>query len=217
MKRKAVVLLITLFFITAISLLILKNLEDSNSFIEETAMDTKLSQIKITHNNIKDEVINLANRYKSNTDEILEITSQGIPFKYGDISFDLTLDDHISGDCYLNGIDQNNTLYDICSTDTINKIVYQYDFIKMLEQYKPFSSKDQLEYFLQKYKELTRDDRIDEVKDSFSFIKPLDENSTKRYLQCNYKAVIKDMKVKGEFIFEVETKKIVSSQLISSY
>ena len=54
--KKSIVLLVSLFFITAISALIIKNLDDTDSYISEQNSKFSKTQIIFLINNIKDEV-----------------------------------------------------------------------------------------------------------------------------------------------------------------
>lgn len=217
MKKQAVVLLITLFFISSISLLILKNLDDSNSFIDEISLGDKLTQIKLTHKNIQDEVIDLTSKHSENIDDILEVTSIGVPFNYADIELTITLQEYIPSGCYFNNIKKTETLYDMCDdSEIVDSILYQYDFRELLDKYQPFDSQEQIDYFLEQYRNLTRDENIDKIKDHIIYVKPLDENSTSdgdRYLQCTYDAVIKESSVKGNFIYKLNGSKIISNNI----
>jgi hypothetical protein len=57
--KKSIVLLISLFFIAAISALIIKNLDDTDSYISEQNSKFSKTQIIFLINNIKDEVSNV--------------------------------------------------------------------------------------------------------------------------------------------------------------
>ncbi len=54
--KKSIVLLISLFFIAAVSLLILKNLEDTNSYVNEQNSKFSKTQMMFLLNNAKDEI-----------------------------------------------------------------------------------------------------------------------------------------------------------------
>ena len=56
--QKSIVLLVSLFFISAISVLIIKNLDDTDSYISEQNSKFSKTQIIFLINNIKDEVSN---------------------------------------------------------------------------------------------------------------------------------------------------------------
>lgn len=207
MKKKAVILLITLFFISVISLVILKNLDDSEKFFNEVTFDTVSNQVMISDKNIKDELLGLIKRYNDDDeiDKILEITSSGVPLEYGDINLTLSMSDYTFQDCYLNDITTPEKLIDNCDEYTSNNILYLYDFVELLKSFgNNINTKEKLDYFLTKYKQNTKDDKIDLVKDRFEVIKmpPEDSNSSKRYLQCDYILRVSDKNVSCSFIIE---------------
>ncbi len=212
MKKKGVVLLITLFFITAISVLILKNLDDSEKFIDEVSQDVSLTQINITNKNVQDEVIKLVNKYHDNIDELLEISSLGIPFDYGDIKLFIKIEDYEFKDCNLNDVSNTEQLYSKCSTFTTENILYSYEFIEQLKKYKPkdgFKNQKQIEFFLDKYKLSTKDEKIDEVRENLEFLKMPDSETTSiRYLKCSFNIDIDNIKAISEFVFKVGQTKI---------
>ena len=88
--KKAVVLLLTLFFITAISALILKNLSDTETFLEEQNYIINNTQVLITIKNTQNEVSKLISKYKESIDEALEneILKESIPLKIKDLELD---------------------------------------------------------------------------------------------------------------------------------
>ena len=208
-QKKGVVLLITLFFITAISILILKNLDDSNQFIKEVSHDTALTQINITNKNVQDEVIKLVNNYQDNIDELLEISSNGIPFNYGDIQLFIKIEEYYPKDCNLNEIKNPDDISAKCISIGDN-ISYPYDFMQVVKKYKPkngFENQKQLEFVIDKYKLSSRDDKIDIVKDNFGFFTiPLDQYS--RYLTCSFDININNIKATSEFVFKLGLTKI---------
>ncbi|MCP4971844.1 MAG: hypothetical protein GY932_14765 [Arcobacter sp.] len=67
--KKGVVLLITLFFITAISVLVLKNLDDTDKFLEKQNYIINNTQAIISIKNIKDEVSKILKRNLVNMDK----------------------------------------------------------------------------------------------------------------------------------------------------
>ena len=205
MKKQSIVLLITLSFITAISLIMLKNLNDSEKFIKEVSFTSDLAQIKIAHSNIQDEIIKYLNKNKDKSDiidGIIEIVEMGIPLEYGDLSVTFNLDDFAPLDCYLNDIKTVEQLTTKCGEEMVDNITYPYEFIDKLKKYKPFSSKYQIDYFLDDYIQDTKDDKIYLVKNDFEFLK-IDSNSSFRYLECNYDISLENIESSGKFIFKL--------------
>ena len=83
--RKGIVLLITIFFISAISILILQNLKNTEEYLDTISFDTKLSQTQISMDNIQDEIPKFFKKNKDNIDQILENTAI-LPLSFGDIN-----------------------------------------------------------------------------------------------------------------------------------
>jgi hypothetical protein len=81
--KKSVILLITLFFITALSLLILKNLNDTDSFVEKQNYSLNNTQVLIAVKNTKNEVSKLLKQNREFIDDALdnEIFQTSIPIK----------------------------------------------------------------------------------------------------------------------------------------
>jgi len=211
MKKPAVVLLITIFFIMSISALIFKNLDDSKKFIDEVSLDISLVQLNITKKNIEDEVIKLANKYKDNIDELLAISSSSLPFDYADIKTVITLDEYDFKECKINNIKSVQWLYDKCDENITENILYPYDFVEQLKKYKPLKTKEQIEYFLQEYQQETKDDKIHLIKDEFEYFNVSDINST--YLKCDYSVDINGINTEGEFIFKLGSRTLLLSNI----
>ncbi|MEA3383985.1 MAG: hypothetical protein U9Q20_04850 [Campylobacterota bacterium] len=213
MKKNGIVLLITLFFIFSISIIILKNLDDSQNFIEEVNLDHSLSQLKLTNENLKDEIINLTFNYKENIDELLEVTTFGIPFSYGDLNLTIKLEEYFPSNCYLNDINSSEQLNNNCDRVVVENILYQYDFIEILNQLKPISNQAQLKYFLDTYYYKTKDEQILTIGNNFDFIK-IDTNSSKRYLDCNYELNTYSLNSSCNFIYELNSKELLSFNFV---
>jgi len=55
-RKKGIILLVTIFFITTISILILQNLQDTDMFLDELSYDKSSIQMQISIKNVKDEI-----------------------------------------------------------------------------------------------------------------------------------------------------------------
>lgn len=80
--KKSIVLLVSLFFIAAISALIIKNLDDTDSYISEQNSKFSKTQILFLINNIKDEISNVIvlNNTNENTEKDYIKPYYGIAF-----------------------------------------------------------------------------------------------------------------------------------------
>ena len=219
MQKKSIVLLITLFFITTISLIIMKNLEDSNKLIQTSNLDMTLTQLNISNQNIDQEVIKLLKDHSEDIDEILDITSLGVPFEYNGIDTIITINEFIPNQCNINDINNSQDLENRCDDNILNNILYKYDFVRLLKKYrllnksKRIETKQQLEFFITKYIQETQDDKIHLITNELNFIK-IDSNESKRYLFCNYDLSFQDLNVTSSFIYELETKDILNKQYL---
>jgi hypothetical protein len=202
LKKQGVILLITLFFISALSVLILKNLDDSEQFINATALDNTLIQLKITSRNIEDQVRKLINKYSNNTDDVVKITQNGIPMNLKGIDMLIKLEYYNDIDCNINDINKSTNIIDICGEEVNNNINYQYDFKEILGTFHHIDNQKQLDYFLNKYIEVTHDDTIGNITNRFGYF-----NTDKgvHYLKCSYTIDMANTKAAGYFIFDTNS------------
>ncbi len=94
--KKGIVLLMTLFFITAISVLVLKNLKDTEQFLEKQNYQLNNTQILIAIKNTLKEVAKLIKENKESVDEALQndIFQNSIPFEIEDLKIDFTISNY---------------------------------------------------------------------------------------------------------------------------
>lgn len=86
--KKSIVLLISLFFISAISVLILKNLEDTDSYVSKQNSKFTKTQILLLIDNVKEEIsgaISAANGVESKGDYLKDYYGLPFPLKIKDI------------------------------------------------------------------------------------------------------------------------------------
>lgn len=126
--KKSIVLLVSLFFIAAISALIIKNLDDTDSYISEQNSKFSKTQIIFLINNIKDEVSSVIALNNENEDKQkdyikkyygiefpLEIKDARITFKlvpYEKENINMLQDDDIEKQKDLIELFYNNNVYD---------------------------------------------------------------------------------------------------------
>lgn len=91
--KKGIVLLITLFFITAISLLVLKNLSDTDEFLENDNLISNNTQVLIGVKNTQKEVSKLLVKYKDDVNEALEneLLSSTIPISIEELDIKFSI------------------------------------------------------------------------------------------------------------------------------
>lgn len=221
--KKSVVLLITLLFIMSISALLLKNFDTTDKLMKNISLNSQLTQLKITHKNIQDEVTSFFYKNKDDKEvlkKIIEITSLGFPFNVGELNIFLTIDYFIDESiCNINDIKTQEKLYESCDESITQNILYPYDFIYKLNQYqlkyKKIDTKAKLEYFLNDYKSDTKDTKIKDIYDSFSLVTLSEANNTDIDIyNVNYDFTTNDLNVSGNFLFDINTKKIINNSII---
>jgi hypothetical protein len=198
--QKSIVLLITLFFITTISILILQNLKDTDDFLNELAFDNSLSQIQITIDNIQKEIPKYLNKNKNNIDAILE-NFELIPLFYGNINIVLNIVEYTLGEFNINKLTIKNT----SSDKFMNNIINIYDFVQLVNKHKPYSSKDQILETINEYIELTHDKDILNIKDDFTYFSV---KKGVKLIECTYTLDVDNIESEVSFVFDLNTTSI---------
>ena len=172
--KKGVVLFISLLFIAVISLLILKNLEDTDSYISEQNAKFSKTQILFYISNTKDEIKNIL---EQNLDrEILkEYIGMEFPLFIQDAKITLKLEEYDKYNInllkekdeekykYLKDFLIRNDIYDI---ELLKKIYEEYTF--ELKDKNQMNSK-QLDFILEKFEKESYKTDILKVKDYIGF------------------------------------------------
>ena len=204
MKKKAIVLLISLFFIIAISTLILKNLDDSNEFINISQDTYNLTQTNITVNNVKDEVLKLFKNKKDNIDYLLGVLPNNLPLNFKNIMLQINITKIEPDELYnLN----NPNISDNIDDNMTNNIYYTYDFFSLIKD-KNITNFRQIDSLVNEYIFITKDKKILNIKDKFSFLDfntSIDNNNsnTNIYIKCDYNIDVNGLKSNANMIFKV--------------
>ena len=206
LQKKAVVLLMTLMFITSISVLILKNLKDSENFFKVIGTDTSLTQTQITITNVNKEIQEFFKSKKDeDIDEILSNMPEEIPFILNE---NITIILSISK--YQKEITHNvNDINDTYQNNEFNEnIDYPSIFFEILKEKrkilkdKNITNIHQVQSIIDEYIFKTKDKRILNIKDNFSYFTiPTDTNDT--YISCNYDININNINSTVNMIFKV--------------
>jgi len=211
MNKKAIVLFMTLIFIVVISTLIVYHLEQYQNFIQRLSLEHKLTQLKLTHENIKTQISKLLKQNKKNLNEILNILDEPLIFSYGNIDVTLQLQSFVPPPCNLNQIDPNKILSQQCSDDIVSNIEYEYDFMQLLSKYKTnyakFSSNAQIKFFLDDYILQTQDQKIKNIASLLGFL-----DASKNYIKLDYTITQENTKSYSTILFD-ENIKIVDFDL----
>jgi hypothetical protein len=72
LNKKAIVLFITLFFIVAFSILIMKNLDDTDKYIQQSEYQSNINQVLISIKNTQEQFSNLLSKHSNKIDDVLE-------------------------------------------------------------------------------------------------------------------------------------------------
>ena len=182
--KKSIVLLISLFFISALSILIIKNLEDTNLFFAEKNHKINKTQIITSFNNIQVEISEIFKNNKNNiTNIIAELNSEYIPIGIKDIliSFTITEYDKVNINLLSNKDSKDyaelTTLFSDYEISNFDGFKYVYKEIE--DEYK--NTKDENEGFVKNNKQIddiiniiiekTYNNEILNIKNKLGFIK----------------------------------------------
>lgn len=167
--KNSVVLLITLFFITAISVLVLKNLDDSDKLLREHNYKLHNTQVLLAVKNIQKEVGKLILQNQENINAILsnDIFQASIPLEIEDLKLEFQISKYSKVDI--------NKIKDSASKEVqelfLSNNLFDYERFKEIYNEKLFSANEKI----QSNKQL--DDIID------SFIKEVDNRDIEKIKQ----------------------------------
>jgi TusA-related sulfurtransferase len=213
MQKKSIVLLITLFFISAISILILQNIKDTDKFLNNVAYNNSLSQILITMDNIKNDIPKFLKKNKNDIDEVLEYSSS-VPFKVGDVELVLNITEYKLPPFRINELNTSVT----SSEEFVNNINYKYDFLQLVnknkKEYGGYSNNNQIKQTIDDYIKLTRDKDILKIQDDFTHI-----NYKKgiKLIQCSYTIKVNQLNCEASFVLDLNHSTIKEFNIISIF
>jgi len=204
-KKKAIVLLITLMFITSISVLILQNLKDSEKFFKVIGTNMSLTQTQITVQNVNYEIRKFfKNKNSEDIQEILSMIPEEIPFILNEnIMIMVSLSEYVQ-----EVVHDVNKIDDTYQNDQFNEnLDYPNIFFEILKEKKTIlknnkiSNNKQVSSIIDEYISKTRDKRILNIKDNFTFFTiPSDTNAT--YISCKYDININNINSTVNMIFK---------------
>ncbi len=168
--KKGAILLMTLFFIVSISILILKNLSDTNSYlIEQNSKFTKTEILYYT-NNLKDEVLKVLKNIEQREDlsKYLGVT---FPFNIKDANISIRLEEYDKYDInLLKSKDEKNYLY-LSEFLKQNGIYNIYTIQEILNEQNSIKNRKQLNYIFKKFNQESYSNDIQKVENYIGFIK----------------------------------------------
>ena len=180
--KKGVVLFISLLFIAAVSLLIIKNLEDTDSYIHEQNSKFTKTQIMMYLNNAKDEIANVLkeneaqNSDKTDYREVLkEYTSKEFPIIMQDATITIRLEEYDKYNINLLK-EKDEEKYKYLKDFLIRNDIYDIELLKKIYEEYAFELKDknqinnkQLDFILEKFEKESYNTEILKVKDYIGF------------------------------------------------
>lgn len=180
--KKGVVLFISLLFIAAVSLLIIKNLEDTDSYIHEQNSKFTKTQIMMYLNNAKDEIANVLKENEAqNSDkldyrEVLkEYTSKEFPIMMQDAIITIRLEEYDKYNINLLK-EKDEEKYKYLKDFLIRNDIYDIELLKKIYEEYTFELKDknqintkQLDFILEKFEKESYNTEILKVKDYIGF------------------------------------------------
>lgn len=180
--KKSIVLLVSLLFITAISTLILKNLDDTNEYISEQNYKLNQSQLLMIINNAKNEASKFIKKYPDDLPPL-----ENIPFTLKDVDLQLSLVTYDKYDLNLlreKDIERYKSIQEFFwdnSVDGFENLQY------LLKGSEPISNSKQLDDIITTFIKQIYSDDILRVKDSLGFIEvPNDSKLYELKIRVNY-------------------------------
>jgi hypothetical protein len=182
----------------AISALVVKNLQDTEDFIDMSQTTTSLTQTNITIKNVEKEILTLLKKHQNNLDFLFEQIPDTLPLSFANIDLFISIKELQKDTNYYNLSDKN--LPNNIDVDFNENINYTYDFFELTKD-KNITNFRQIDSIVQDYIKLTQDSKILNIKDKFLFE---DYNESNRYIFCDYTIDISSTKSKVNMIIEVK-------------
>ncbi len=199
--KKSIVLLISLLFITAISALILKNLDDTEIYVNEQNNKINKTQSLALVKNLQTQISSLISKNKEEVQNVVESKFLDYyPLKIDNIDmlFKLEVYDKIN----LNGLNGEKKIKE----ETISRLndleIYNIDNLSYLLKGNKINSYKQLDNILNNFSKETYDEKILEVKEDLGF---LDTNSGQLYELFIKSKFLKDF-INAYYILDKEGK-----------
>ncbi len=196
-NKRGVVLFATILFILAISLLIVKNLEITDQFLQISTKNVNIKQLEISIKDINREILNL---FKDKDSALLDDMPPTIPFSYGNVEVVLELESYTKQTYKLDKNLGSKT------DDYFNSYIDRNSLLSIIKDLN-ITNQKQVDYVIEQYIDKTNDRKILEIKDNLTYF---DLNNSKRYISCKYDINIDGLEAKVDMVFEPNTKKIAT-------
>lgn len=198
-KKKGIILLVTLFFIIAITSIYLKNLDDTKKLVDASQNKYNLNYTMKILEDLNSIVENLNKTYELYTDDGFEkffekLPSSAIPINFENILINAEFE-KLEFKCDINDIYDSNesaqiTCIDVFNNHSINMVSF-IDTTKSLylQEENNITNHKQKDYIIDTFIENSSNDYDDSIKEDITFLK--DTNSS-NYLKCSYEININE-------------------------
>lgn len=191
--KKGIVLLTTIFFITAISILILKNLDDTKKYVDNSNHIFNNSQIMISIVDLKNEVVKLLIKNKDILDESIEtgVFKESISFDINNIKIDFDLKKYEKSDVNEIKNKESKTIEELFQINDIYsyplfEIIY---YEKLQDKNKKVESHKQLNDIINTFYERTYNKNVFKLNEILGIINPVDVYELNILVELNNKNV----------------------------
>ncbi len=176
--KKSIVLLISLFFISALSALIIKNLDDTNSYIKEHNHQINRTQMIVSIKNLQNEISTIFKQHPDDIDDVLDKTKGNyIPIKIKELDILFLIQDYEKVD--INTLSESDeSKYKDMKTLFLNYDISNFETFKdsYIKKNIEFKNKKQVLDLIESFKIETYNDKITNIRNKIGFTKK-DETS----------------------------------------
>ncbi len=127
MNKKAIVLFITLFFIVAFSILIMKNLDDTDKYIQQSEYQSNINQVLISIKNTQEQFSDLLSKHNNKIRDILDEEGSingKLPLSQKELNITFNIKEYEKVDVNTKKGEENKALRDLFNDNG----VYDYDY-----------------------------------------------------------------------------------------
>ncbi len=211
-EKKAIVLFISLMFILAISALIVKNLADTEKYIDESNKDIATVKSVLVVKNLKEEFLNYFVKHINDIDELLENKpfSDKLVLEYDNIKANITFEKYEEKFDVNVLIEKEESKYknieDLFADNNVSDFyIFKELVIKNNKIYGSIENTAQLNFIINEFKTQSGNSQIKEIQKFLSYISI---NEDQQLLLCNMDINISNEIINSEFIYDITNKDI---------
>ena len=216
-SKKAIILFVTLMFILVISSLILKNLDDTNKYIDESNKDIISVKALLAVKNIKEEFLNYFVKNKNDINTLLEngLFKDELVLEYADIKANVRFEKYEEKhDINLLNQKEEKLYKDIEDLFANNNISDFYTFRQIVIQnnkkYGDIENFTQLKQIINEFIKTTNSKQIIEIEGLISF----QDTSISQLVLCNMDILVSNELIKSEFLYDLTNKSIKGFNIV---